>query len=113
MKPRVHRTSPRMRRRYTCESAEYFRLYYVQARIEKFQQQIEADPGSNAAVQEHFPFHKYFSTAPQPLFRGRDAGEDLEVACEMSGLRGWEGVSVPERGWADMTFTVAAVRAHL
>ncbi len=27
-----------------------------------------------------FPFTKYFSTAPQPLFKGKSFSEDLEIA---------------------------------
>lgn len=32
------------------------------------------------AVAAHFPFHKYFSNAPQPVFKGRSYEEDMDVA---------------------------------
>ena len=31
-------------------------------------------------IAELFPFTKYFSTAPQPIFRGQTFAEDLEIA---------------------------------
>lgn len=32
------------------------------------------------AVAAHFPFHKYFSNAPQPVFKGRSYEEDMDIA---------------------------------
>lgn len=32
------------------------------------------------AVAEHFPFCKYFSNAPQPVFKGRSYEEDMDIA---------------------------------
>lgn len=32
------------------------------------------------AVAEHFPFPKYFSNAPQPVFKGRSYEEDIDIA---------------------------------
>lgn len=29
---------------------------------------------------EHFPFRKYFSNAPQPVFKGRSYEEDIDIA---------------------------------
>lgn len=31
-------------------------------------------------VAESFPFHKYFSNAPQPVFKGRTYEEDMDIA---------------------------------
>lgn len=32
------------------------------------------------AVAALFPFHKYFSNAPQPVFKGRSYEEDMDIA---------------------------------
>lgn len=32
------------------------------------------------SVAAHFPFHKYFSNAPQPVFKGRSYEEDMDIA---------------------------------
>lgn len=32
------------------------------------------------AVATHFPFHKYFSNAPQPVFKGQSYEEDMDIA---------------------------------
>ena len=37
--------------------------------------QVEAE-----AVAAHFPFHEYFSNAPQPVFTGRSYEEDMDIA---------------------------------
>ena len=31
-------------------------------------------------IAELFPFTEYFSTAPQPVFKGRSYAEDLDIA---------------------------------
>lgn len=31
-------------------------------------------------VAELFPFHKYFSNAPQPVFKGQSYEEDMDIA---------------------------------
>ena len=31
-------------------------------------------------VKEHFPFHKFFENAPQPVFKGRNYEEDIDIA---------------------------------
>jgi len=33
-----------------------------------------------AALQEHFPFTKYFENAPQPVFKGQSWAEDFDIA---------------------------------
>jgi len=73
---------------YTCETAEYFRLYQVQSRIEQFEAAMEEEGGREGGVDagvvaSRFPFTEFFKTAPQPLFGGREGGReggDLGVA---------------------------------
>ncbi|XP_022090524.1 intron-binding protein aquarius-like [Acanthaster planci] len=69
---------------YTCETAGHFFLYQVVARWEKFLSKVKPSAGgktgSTEAIQEHFPFHKYFENAPQPVFRGRTFEEDMDIA---------------------------------
>ena len=75
---------------YTCETAEYFRLYQVQSRIEAFEAAMEEEEGGcgdAGMVASRFPFTEFFKTAPQPLFGGKEGereggrgGGDLEVA---------------------------------
>ncbi|XP_077394248.1 RNA helicase aquarius isoform X2 [Festucalex cinctus] len=68
---------------YTCETAGHFYLYQVISRWEEYlskvkpKQDAEADVGAVAAL---FPFHKYFSNAPQPVFKGRSYEEDMDIA---------------------------------
>lgn len=40
-------------------------------------QGVDVEAGAVAA---HFPFHKYFSNAPQPVFKGRSYEEDMDIA---------------------------------
>ena len=37
-------------------------------------------PEGLQAISELFPFHRYFSNAPQPLFKGRSFQEDWDIA---------------------------------
>ena len=64
---------------YTCETAEYFFLEHIQARIEKFHADMSTVAVSDNAVRDAFPFTNYFDSAPQPLFKN-SFPEDLEVA---------------------------------
>jgi len=73
----------------TCEAAEHFRLYHVQARIERFEQEMTAlaaagvGAGGAEAVAGAFPFMHFFSTAtyPRPLFEGATAAADPRAAA--------------------------------
>uniref|UniRef100_A0A4W6EM52 RNA helicase aquarius n=1 Tax=Lates calcarifer TaxID=8187 RepID=A0A4W6EM52_LATCA len=58
---------------YTCETAGHFYLYQVISRWEEYM-------SKRTAVAAHFPFHKYFSNAPQPVFKGRSYEEDMDIA---------------------------------
>lgn len=52
------------------------------SRWEEFLSKVKPPTGkpSPEAVQEHFPFGKFFSNAPQPLFHGTNFEADLEMA---------------------------------
>eukprot|EP00099_Drosophila_melanogaster_P028280 NP_731647.3 uncharacterized protein Dmel_CG31368, isoform C [Drosophila melanogaster] len=72
---------------YTCETAGYFYLYNVMARWEKFQSQISVHKGEadaeklRAEFEKEFPFGKFFADAPQPLFKGANYDELMDIAC--------------------------------
>lgn len=40
----------------------------------------QGQDGEAQAVAAHFPFHKYFANAPQPVFKGRSYEEDMDIA---------------------------------
>lgn len=63
----------------TCETAAYFQLEHVQARIEKFNLTIASTTHRPATVEEVFPFKQYFADAPTALFTG-GWEHDLESA---------------------------------
>ncbi|XP_039598060.1 RNA helicase aquarius isoform X2 [Polypterus senegalus] len=68
---------------YTCETAGHFFLYQVMSRWEEYLSKVKAKPGKTVDVEEvsrYFPFHKYFSNAPQPVFKGRSYDEDMDIA---------------------------------
>ena len=61
----------------TCETAGYFNSVYVEPAWHRFWD--EADSlSSTAEIVSSFPFHQYFESAPQPLFR-RDAPKDVII----------------------------------
>lgn len=67
---------------YTCETAEYFFLEHVKSRIEKYELDcVKLLAGGSGCVKDIFPFHGYFSDAPQQpnLFVG-DLSLDVETA---------------------------------
>ncbi|MEQ2311069.1 hypothetical protein AMECASPLE_015812, partial [Ameca splendens] len=68
---------------YTCETAGHFYLYQVISRWEQYMSKVKPKQGKKVeveAVAAHFPFHKYFSNAPQPVFKGRSYEEDMDIA---------------------------------
>ncbi|XP_072340560.1 RNA helicase aquarius isoform X1 [Scyliorhinus torazame] len=68
---------------YTCETAGHFYLYQVMSRWEEYLSKVKAKSGKSGdvtTVSEHFPFHKYFANAPQPIFKGQSYEEDMEIA---------------------------------
>lgn len=67
----------------SCETAGYFFLQHVLARWERYISRVTATPGKPvnvSQVNDLFPFHVFFSNAPQPLFHGKSYEEDMEIA---------------------------------
>ncbi|KAI5868158.1 P-loop containing nucleoside triphosphate hydrolase protein [Durotheca rogersii] len=52
----------------SAETAGYFNSVYIQPAWAKFTEVARADGASAADIVQAFPFHIYFSDAPQPLF---------------------------------------------
>lgn len=55
----------------------------VISRWEEYMSKVRPKQGKEVEVQcvaAHFPFHKYFSNAPQPVFKGRSYEEDMDIA---------------------------------
>ncbi|XP_066245723.1 RNA helicase aquarius [Euwallacea similis] len=69
---------------YTCETAGYFYLYQILSRWEHFLSVVKPKSGKVSPnpeiISQEFPFRKFFSNAPQPLFKGFSYEADLEVA---------------------------------
>ncbi|KAL5463485.1 hypothetical protein EMCRGX_G032381 [Ephydatia muelleri] len=68
---------------YTCETAGHFFLYQVHSRWEQFVAKVKhlaGKPEGVKSIQECFPFREYFSTAPQPLFKGASFEQDWDIA---------------------------------
>ncbi|XP_076053378.1 RNA helicase aquarius [Oratosquilla oratoria] len=67
----------------SCETAGYFFLQHILARWERYISKVRAVPGKAVNVEDVnslFPFHVFFSNAPQPLFKGESYEEDMEIA---------------------------------
>lgn len=55
----------------------------VISRWEEYMSKVRPKQGKKVEVQavaDLFPFCKYFSNAPQPVFKGRSYGEDMDIA---------------------------------
>ncbi|XP_054758837.2 RNA helicase aquarius-like [Lytechinus pictus] len=68
---------------YTCETAGHFYLYQVVARWEKFLSKVKPKGGKEVGVEDivtHFPFHKFFENAPQPVFKGETYAQGMDIA---------------------------------
>ncbi|KAM4663551.1 RNA helicase aquarius [Discoglossus pictus] len=68
---------------YTCETAGHFFLYQIMSRWEAYLSKVKAKSSKAPDVEEiakAFPFHQYFSNAPQPIFKGRSYQEDMELS---------------------------------
>lgn len=52
----------------SAETAGYFNSVYIQPTWAKFTEMTKADDATAADIVAAFPFHHYFSNAPQPLF---------------------------------------------
>ena len=65
----------------SAETAGYFNSVYVEPAWTRFQQVVKSADVTAAAVVEAFPFHQYFSNAPQPLFPSDiDTGTAIDIA---------------------------------
>lgn len=68
----------------SAETAGYFNTVYVIPAWNKFQHVINADASTATDIVEAFPFHTYFSDAPQPLFPpegSKDQVVDVAEGC--------------------------------
>ncbi|KAG7140204.1 RNA helicase aquarius like protein [Verticillium longisporum] len=65
----------------SAETAGYFNSVYIEPAWAKFMEAAKSETAMTATVIEAFPFHKFFSTAPQPLFPDdADHQKALEIA---------------------------------
>jgi len=65
----------------SAETAGYFNSVYVEPAWTRFQEIASSPEATTQAIIEAFPFHSYFSNAPQPLFPpGADKDTVLDVA---------------------------------
>ncbi|KAI9715179.1 MAG: hypothetical protein M1812_006158 [Candelaria pacifica] len=68
----------------SCETAGYFNSVYVQPAWARFCDKLQSTETSSAEVVNAFPFHTYFSNAPQPLFPGgvsKEGAQDIAAGC--------------------------------
>ncbi|KAE8144411.1 P-loop containing nucleoside triphosphate hydrolase protein [Aspergillus avenaceus] len=66
----------------SCETAGYFNTVYIQPAWAKFWEHARADSVSSEEAIAAFPFHVYFSNAPQPIFDTSSSKEALLDAVE-------------------------------
>lgn len=64
---------------FTCQSAEYFESFHITPRWNKYIE-ITTDCEIVNEIGEKFPFTKFFSDAPQPLFKQKSVSDDFEIA---------------------------------
>ncbi|KAK6072160.1 intron-binding protein aquarius [Seiridium cupressi] len=68
----------------SAETAGYFNSVYIQPAWAKFTEAATSDSVSSADIIQAFPFHRFFSNAPQPLFppdADRTAVLDIAHGC--------------------------------
>ena len=69
----------------SCETAEYFNMVHVQPAWAHYWNMVRTPSSTPESIIESFPFHGYFSTAPQPLFPPHVQLEvlmDIATGCE-------------------------------
>ena len=69
----------------SCETAEYFNKVHIQPAWAHYWDMIHIPSATRESVIQSFPFHGYFSTAPQPLFPPDAPLEvlmDIATGCE-------------------------------
>ncbi|UKZ78220.1 hypothetical protein TrVFT333_005955 [Trichoderma virens FT-333] len=65
----------------SAETAGYFNAAYVEPAWAKFLRVAESDAATASDIVQNFPFHSYFSDAPQPLFpQEADRAQVLDIA---------------------------------
>lgn len=118
----------------SCETAGYFHKVYVVPAWTKFWELAHASNTKPATIVTSFPFHQYFSNAPQPIFPPKASkGEILEIAqgcqyhinkifSELEDIRPFEIIRsnkdktnylmIKEARIIAMTSTHAAMRRH-
>lgn len=67
----------------SCETADYFNQVYVKPAWTKYWDKVQAGADAQQVI-ESFPFHVYFTSAPQPLFpttASRDQLVDIASGC--------------------------------
>jgi intron-binding protein aquarius len=65
----------------SVETAGYFHSVYVEPAWARFQEVVKDSKASPEEIVENFPFHDYFSNAPQPLF---PAGASKETVLDIA-----------------------------
>ncbi|KKK23443.1 DEAD helicase superfamily protein [Aspergillus ochraceoroseus] len=66
----------------SCETAGYFNTVYIQPAWAKFWDYARAENTSQEEIIGAFPFHEYFSNAPQPIFDPSASKETLVDVAE-------------------------------
>lgn len=61
----------------SCETADYFNTVYIKPAWAKYSEILDAEEADKDQVIEQFPFHQYFSNAPQPLFPPDASKEEI------------------------------------
>lgn len=64
---------------HTCETAGFFFLYHIYSRWEEYMSKLTGQ-STPQDIADLFPFKKFFSDCPEPLFKGSSYEEDLEIA---------------------------------
>ncbi|KAK4167677.1 P-loop containing nucleoside triphosphate hydrolase protein [Cladorrhinum sp. PSN259] len=65
----------------SAETAGYFNSVYVEPAWAKFNEVVKSEEATPEIIAQVFPFHNYFSDAPEPLF---PPGADRETVLEIS-----------------------------
>ncbi|EAW13357.1 RNA helicase aquarius [Aspergillus clavatus NRRL 1] len=66
----------------SCETAGYFNTVYIQPAWAKFWDHARAEDTSTESLVASFPFHAYFSNAPQPVLNPAASKETLSDVAE-------------------------------
>ena len=64
----------------SCETADYFNIVYVKPVWNQYWDYVNTSDCTTEEMVQKFPFHSFFSDAPQPLFQTSSRSELLEFA---------------------------------